>query len=528
MSDTNARLVQDPDNPNSWVPETDLQARERERKAREEAGPVVRLVPDPANPGGPLIPAPEAQARFQTQSQTGAPAQGQAQGQGGSTMPTKPPPAATAAPGSERMEHLRGEADAARSALKTLASDEATQEALGDELNRIEGLVDSQIKTLDRGLQEEQRLRDKAVQDHANYETKRVALLKVQQQEALKVQRAVDEINNEILNYEVDPTRAYKSTWQVVGAAIAAAAGAYAQGLSGGRVPNTALAIINKAVDRDILAQKMELGKLQTAANMKNNIYGRMLQRHGDELRALSEARAAAMTVVNMRLGQLRSTTSSKAQAEGIRLTAANVDLQQARHLRTAKMNAANHRLTSAVNEMRVMSSGGPGGGKKTIAQRLNTIIPKIKDAITIFDKVTKRGALLHKTGAASILPNIEMTDKAAQEAADAANYKAAVTMAIKEVVSIFEGSKPSDLDWKVMIQLLPAAWESKAYGKRALQGFLERIEVAAASGEPWKEGALHQWAKDDKQAWIIHGGKNINKRDIEQFKRDLGFTEGE
>lgn len=49
---------------------------------------------------------------------------------------------------------------------------------------------------------------------------------------------------------------------KAVGTAIANAFGAYAQGISGGRVPNTAVQIMEKAIDRDMKAQQINLQKL--------------------------------------------------------------------------------------------------------------------------------------------------------------------------------------------------------------------------------------------------------------------------
>ena len=161
----------------------------------------------------------------------------------------------------------------------------------------------------------------------------------------------------------------------------------------------------------------------------------------------------------------------------------------------------------------------------------MSGIVGKIQDAINLFDDVTAKGAWVHKFGVAKFIPTIDSADwddKYAEEAAVASAYQAAVTLAIKEVVSIFEGSKPSDLDWKVMIQLLPEGWESKNYGKRSLEKFLKRIKIAAGSGEEWKKGTLYNWALAAGETGRINGAKDISKRDIRDFQKKLGFTEEE
>ena len=56
-----------------------------------------------------------------------------------------------------------------------------------------------------------------------------------------------------------------KSTGEKILGALAVALGAYAQGLSGGKLPNTALTIINKAVEEDFKQFKVKQGKLLKA-----------------------------------------------------------------------------------------------------------------------------------------------------------------------------------------------------------------------------------------------------------------------
>jgi hypothetical protein len=447
--------------------------------------------------------------------------------EGGSTMPTTA--AGAQPPGGDRLGNLRNELDAARNSIQTLLNDDTFKSGMEGKLKDTQNIVNRQLGILSSGIVEQNRLTQKAIDDTADFETKRQTLVNAQRTAAEGVQQQIDTITSEIMNYEIDPNRAFKSTWQVVGAAIAAAAGAYAQGLSRNTVPNTALAIINKAIDRDIQAQKMELGRLQTAAGIKNNVFGRMLQLHGNELQALAETRAAAMSVVQLKLGTLRSTTASKVQAATINLMQKKMEIQQGQYAQQAKLNAAKAITTSIVNEMRTMTSGT--AGKKSIAQRLGGIVVKIQDAINLFDRVTTKGALLHKWGAAKLIPTIDAADwddRYAEEAAVASAYTAAITLAIKEVVSIFEGSKPSDLDWKVMIQLLPEGWESKNYAKRSLEKFLQRIKIAATSGEEWKEDTLYNWALASGETGLIDGAKDISKRDIRAFKKKLGFTEEE
>ena len=58
-----------------------------------------------------------------------------------------------------------------------------------------------------------------------DFEAKRETLNAVQEDAATKGLARIEAINDEIQNYKIDPNRAFRSTWQVVGAAIASAAG---------------------------------------------------------------------------------------------------------------------------------------------------------------------------------------------------------------------------------------------------------------------------------------------------------------
>jgi len=98
-----------------------------------------------------------------------------------------------------------------------------------------------------------------------------------------QVEREITSAETDLKSYSIDPKRAYGSTGNQVAAAFAIAIGAFAEGLSGGKVPNTAFKIIDNAIKRDIDAQKAEMGKYKDVMKNKNNVYARMLQKFGNE-----------------------------------------------------------------------------------------------------------------------------------------------------------------------------------------------------------------------------------------------------
>ena len=105
---------------------------------------------------------------------------------------------------------------------------------------------------------------------------------------------ALGTITNKLASFEINPQRAFPNAFSKVAAVISVAMGAYAQGLSGGKLPNTALQIINTAIDRDIDAQKMEYQKLKGLVDEKRNVYAAAMRMLGDERQADALLRTAA------------------------------------------------------------------------------------------------------------------------------------------------------------------------------------------------------------------------------------------
>jgi hypothetical protein len=126
------------------------------------------------------------------------------------------------------------------------------------------------------------------------------------QAESDRIMGQIDELRESISSFEVDPDRIWKEkgTGAKVVAAIGAALGAMGSALTGG--PNAALSIIENAIDRDVQAQRDELGK-------------RM--RGMDDLRgSLAAARSMTNDAVEAELGaRILGREAAMAKLEGIR-----------------------------------------------------------------------------------------------------------------------------------------------------------------------------------------------------------------
>jgi cytochrome c556 len=427
---------------------------------------------------------------------------------------------AAAPTGPTYLEQLEGQINSLAGALQSAGP--AFEKKLRYQLDGLRKLHKEQMEFVTQANKDQGAAFDEAISLRNDFEAKRTSLADAQKDAAEGERQKLDNINNEILNYEIDPNRAYKSTWQVVGAAIAAAAGAYAQGLSGGRVPNTALSIINKAIDRDIQAQKMEIGKLQTAASIQNNIYGRMIQEHGNESRALAEARAAALGVAKLKLSKLKSTMASGLKLRAIQAMEQRLEIEYSKSVMDSTRMATTAALNGRLKEMDMVLRAGATGtsSKQTVADKIAKVVPQFNDLKKIWGDIDFKDALNYFTRYGS------MWGYGGEEGAGKVKaYIQARNTTVKEIVQIFEGSKPSDLDWRVMVELLPEYYHKKAYGSDVIESFKGFLQAKGGTG--LKKGDIARWALDSKR--ISYSDlQGVSNESIDKVKFDIGFEEAE
>lgn len=156
----------------------------------------------------------------------------------------------------------------------------------------------------------------KAIEEAAYLKTANDELEKLEAQRLAKEeerQKALDaEMNNlkstidEVQNAKVDPNRFWnsKSTGQKVMAGLGMILAGIGGGMTG-RGGNAALDVINNAIQNDIDAQKTEIEKLKSIGSMKQNLYGMMRDRFGDERQAEAAAKAAYFQRVEMQLKEM-------------------------------------------------------------------------------------------------------------------------------------------------------------------------------------------------------------------------------
>lgn len=160
-----------------------------------------------------------------------------------------------------------------------------------------------------------------------------------------KVQDQISKIESS----EIDPTAWYKNpdgsnnySRSVMGA-IAIGLGALAQSRLGG--PNNALQIINRAIDRDIDAQKTNLANKRAGVGMQMNMLGQMQQQLGNERAAEAATKLAMLKSAEMKFHEV----ATRAQGPVVKAAA----MQNIEALRMEELKTKNQ-LTDSIKQMHV------------------------------------------------------------------------------------------------------------------------------------------------------------------------------
>ena len=226
------------------------------------------------------------------------------------------------------------------------AEQEAASRAAGRELEQVRRAIDLETEEAAIARMRMGQVDREAAEEQAEQELLMEARNK-QTEEALKLARAaqdaavkqhmdeIDTINQDIRDFKVDQGRAFPDTTSKVAMVIATAMGALAEGLSQGRLPNTALKLMNDAIDRDIRLQLSELDNMKDAVKNKHNVVARLMSIHGDRNRATLQAGILARKAMEDRITSIKTSAKSKKAVD-------------AADLAIAELNAANEQAKRA------------------------------------------------------------------------------------------------------------------------------------------------------------------------------------
>jgi len=144
----------------------------------------------------------------------------------------------------------------------------------------------------------------------------------------------IAKLNKEVADTKINPDAYYQNqnTFQKILSAIAIGLGGFVQGYSGGRIPNTALQIINSAIERDIQAQKANLASKRAAIGERRNLLAMARERFADEKQAEDWVRATLQQQVAAQARRFGAEAKTKEIGFAAEKIAAGYD-QQAQEL---------------------------------------------------------------------------------------------------------------------------------------------------------------------------------------------------
>lgn len=180
------------------------------------------------------------------------------------------------------------------------------------------------------------------------------------QQEMMRRQRALDTEAGRVGSMELDPTRMFAKgeTRNRFSAAIGILLGGLADAVRGGDAGlNTALGIINGAIDRDIDAQRGNVSIAQQGIAQKRGLLDDMRATFGDQQAAEDATRATMLEGVERQIQQLRLSASSDAQRAALDRMIADIQAQKAAARQAAVLGGIP--MTDIVIEQRQQAGGG-------------------------------------------------------------------------------------------------------------------------------------------------------------------------
>jgi hypothetical protein len=205
-----------------------------------------------------------------------------------------------------------------------------------------------------------------------------------------KVQNAADQAAQAS---KINPNQFWesRSTPQKIMAAIGIALGGIGGGLSG-HGGNAAMDVINKAIDRDIDAQKFNANQKQNAFQNQMGVYNVMRSKFGDERTAEAATRLAYMQNVEMQLKETAAKYQSPEMQAKFNMMMGKVQQQQGALMQ--QIHASAYQMAA----MRQLTGGGAGSAAALAA------LPKdVQERVVPLNGGTSHGIAYSAEGAKSV-----------------------------------------------------------------------------------------------------------------------------
>ena len=345
----------------------------------------------------------------------------------------------------------------------------------------------------------------------------------------------IKDVENSISNFRIDPNRAFPTLGGRILAAVSVAVGAFAQGLSGGKLPNTALKIIMDAVNKDIDAQKAEFQTRKTVLQNRNNLYAQLLNTHGQEEKARQLAMNGALHHAQMRIQQVSNTIAGQKAQQGIQRLLQQIDNAATENRLDLIKTAKDNKYRSLSLELGLERKSG-GGGQASRQERSQTLIQR---AVRLLDKQVATSLALHNKDQKD--KNIARLRRAVGSALFAVGADTGAYLALPEegievfdgniiigqtLMKAFQGGNPSNQDARTFMRILPPLAVDHPIREKAYRA-LQRWAIASTeNGTKYiQPGALHQAAKDGVFGKLEDLAAAPSTATFKSFKEEAGIV---
>lgn len=330
-------------------------------------------------------------------------------------------------------------------------------------------------------LSEENELADEQEREYGRQVKALEAMQKINRAKLDDYDKGTAELEDDYNNSKIDPNRAFSSTGSKVAAAIAIALGAFAQGMSRGQMPNSALQIIEGAIKRDVDAQKTEMQKKRDVLLNRNNIYARMMARFNNEEVAYNATMALAFKHAGMKMqGLLRKHKGANAQLT-INAGLAKMDSRQ------KELHLGNRKLLAeiTVKEAQFQARSGAVQAKQDqstdLALKTIALLPKLqKDFLNVTAMQGAWGLVLPKTVKSWF-----------SGMADEITYENSKNLNAKALTKAFDGGRPTEKDFQIFVQMFPEGSTEQSVGMEQFRNIRENLTTMIIRGKGLKPGYL-------------------------------------
>ena len=186
----------------------------------------------------------------------------------------------------------------------------------------------------------------------------------------------IQDAESAVANFEIDTKRIFPTAAHAFGSALAVALGGFGSSLTGAE--NTAFKIIDKAISRDIAAQRTELSKLQYMVGRKDSQYQKLLAVHKDQRVVESLMRAQADKLFELEINRLETMYGGMINQQTV--AAMRGQLEQRRG--AGLSNLANHKYNGRMKNYALNIQAQAANARAKAAKQANAL-KGFKDADT-------------------------------------------------------------------------------------------------------------------------------------------------